>query len=115
MADENMQHVDLGEDSVCPGFNDVPEGDIIKYARLGRLMPESRPQEINFRGKGKMYGYHVKMNDYSISYESNDESKNEIYDDILQKLEDIPITKSFMGDIHSMIIKYFETLEPISK
>jgi len=122
MADKNMQHIDLGEESVCDGFNGLPEGDAIKYARLGRLMPKSRPQEINLRGKGKISGYHIKMNDYSISYESNDPSKNAIYDDIFQKIREkieddkrinMSFHKDFMGYIHSMVVGHFEKSIPV--
>ena len=61
---------DEGEESVCPGFASLPEGDKIIYARLGRLMPERRREEINFRGRGKIRGYQIKMNEHVVSYDT---------------------------------------------
>ncbi len=109
----------LGDDSVCHGFDGLPEGDTIKYARLGRLMPERRRQEINFRGKGKISGYHIKMNEYEVSYETNNHDKKDIYDFILSRIietfnmwRDIPenmgLHKKLMNNIHSRVISHFE-------
>lgn len=118
-ANERGEWQSLGDESVCPGFDGSPEGDTIKYARLGKLMPERRKQEINFRGKGKISGYHIKMNEYEVSYETQNHDKKEIYDFILSQIietfnmwKDNPrnmvLHKKLMNSIHTKIISHFE-------
>ena len=62
---------DIGELSTCPEFEGLLDG--IKYARLGKLMSgdSRRPEEINFKGVGKIRGYFIDMNDYDIEFDHN--------------------------------------------
>tara|TARA_B100000575_G_scaffold293755_1_gene306212 strand:- start:1278 stop:2471 length:1194 start_codon:yes stop_codon:yes gene_type:complete len=120
-ADENFMIADEGEESVCPGFASLPEGDKIIYARLGRLMPERRREEINFRGRGKIRGYQIKMNEHVVSYDTKktDIDKIIVYDSIVKQIMDTFNEwkndrekrinhKNMLNTVHSQIIKYFE-------
>ena len=114
--------VTLGKDATCDSFEVIPNGDQIKYARLGRLMPDlpSGIHEVNFRGSGKISGYHVKLKEYDIILSENISSEfrpiaEYIRGQILEFIQfwntdkNMELHKLFFGEVHSNLIKGFET------
>jgi len=107
--------ISLGGDATCDEFEGAPE-DGLKYARLGKLMIPSRPQEINFRGSGKIKGQHIKMNECKVVFDPKDISDeylpvaNHILDAINKHLDTDTNKrkKSFFREVHEVVIKTLE-------
>ena len=120
---EPSQTQEVASKEITPfWFTFVPNTtDKIIYARLGRLMPERRREEINFRGRGKIRGYQIKMNEHVVSYDTKktDIDKIIVYDSIVKQIMDTFNEwkndrekrinhKNMLNTVHSQIIKYFE-------
>ena len=87
IGDEGGRIMELGNVASCSEFDGIPVGDILKYARLGKLMPQRRPEEINFRGNGKIEGYLINMNDFEIVAEQIQIPKKSILVKIIKVFE----------------------------
>lgn len=123
---DDKGNIEFGEDATCDDFEGVLDEDLLRYTRLGKLMPSlslteysDRREEINFRGKGAMIGFHVKMPECSLSYEDLDDSDEIDYEAIVKNTEDMlenwrsdskkkTLHKKFFGEIHNCVLEYFK-------
>ena len=118
--------VTFGDSATCDGFEGVIDEDKIRYARLGKLMPSlslteysDRKEEINFRGKGAMTGFHVKMPECSFDYATLDGNRYEHLDKVVEETNQTlegwrqgrqtkQFHKGFFGEIHKGVLEYFK-------
>ncbi len=118
--------VTFGDSATCDDFEGVVDEDRIRYARLGKLMPSlslteysDRKEEINFRGKGAMTGFHVKMPECSFDYATLDGNRYEHLDKVVEETnrtlegwrqgrQTKQLHKGFFGEIHKGVLEYFK-------
>ena len=118
--------VTFGDSATCDDFEGVKDEDRIRYARLGKLMPSlslteysDRKEEINFRGKGAINGFHVKMTECSFDYLTPGGLRYEHLDKVVGETnaeleawrrgkETKQLHKGFFGEIHNGVLEYFK-------
>lgn len=123
---DDQGNVDFGADATCDGFEGVVDTDLIRYARLGKLMPHlsltefsDRREEINFRGKGSISGFHIKMSECEFMYVTEDDGLRPLLDELVESVnfqlnswagdrEKKRLHKAFFGQVHNEILGFFK-------
>lgn len=123
---DDQGNVDFGADATCDGFEGVVDTDLIRYTRLGKLMPHlsltefsDRREEINFRGKGSISGLHIKMSECEFMYHTDDDELRPLLDSLVANVnaqlnswandrEKKRLHKVFFGQVHNEILGFFK-------
>ena len=140
---DDQGNVNFGADATCSdfeykkdeegGFKNKEEEDLIMYARLGKLMPDlslieysDRREEINFRGKGIINGFHIKMSECVFMYDAIEDKLRPLLEPLRPLLDPLVenintelnawaddrekkrLHKVFFGDVHKEILKCFK-------
>ena len=123
---DDQGNVEFGADATCDGFEGVLDRDLIRYTRLGKLMPHlsltefsDRREEINFRGKGCISGFHIKMSECEFMYQTEHDELRPLLDPMVANVnsqlnswaddrEKKRLHKAFFGQVHNEILGFFK-------